>query len=421
MLRAGQSVIIIGAGVVGVATAYALAKAGLQVTVLDRNMHPAAETSFANGAQLSYAYSESIASPDSLKQLMGWMLRPDSPVILKCAPRNGQFADWVWRFLRAAMPKASLRHSANLLRLGLYSRQMMENWLKALPIAFDHQDKGILYLYRSPFDWQRAQKKVTLGQQFGFEETLLKPEDIAAHEPALAGTAKQFIGAVHSVMDATGDPHLFTKAMAEHCRRELGVQFLSGISVDAALQKNGKVVGVQSAEQSWEADAVVIAAGAFSGGLLQSMRLRLPVQPMKGYSITFDAKAEAAPHSSLSDVSRRLVHTRIGSRVRIAGFAEFAGPNADVRPEPIAQIKRDARALIPGYTFENITEWACLRAATPDGLPVIGPTARDGLWLNTGHGMLGWTQAAGSADLLARLMLGEECPIPMEGYAHARF
>jgi D-amino-acid dehydrogenase len=422
-LRTGQSVLIIGAGVVGVTTAYALAQRGLKVRVLDRNPRPGAETSFANGAQLSYAYHESIASPDSLRQLLYWMFRPNSPVILRNAPRNVVFAEWMLRYLKAAMPKASERHALNLVRLGAYSRQMMEQWQAELPLEFTHQASGILCLYRSAWEWKQVQKKPAFSAEYGFKQRVLPPEEIASIEPCLADTAHQFIGALHSQDDATGDPYLYTQALAAHCSATLGVEFVYDVDVNALKREGQTVVGAVAGDgQEWLADAVVLAAGSFSPALLRGTDIRLPVQPMKGYSITFDAQDEmSTPRSSISDTVRRLVHTRLDGRVRIAGFAEFAGPNSAVRAKPVAQLIADAKALIPSYRFENLTEWACLRAATPDGVPVLGRTAKHGLWMNTGHGMLGWTQAAGCADLLARQMLGEECSIPTEGYAHGRF
>lgn len=417
-LRPGQEVLIVGAGVVGVSTAFALARAGMKVTVIDRASGPASETSFANGAQLSYSYSDSIAAPHNIAQLMKWIAQPDSPVVLDRTPKTADFAEWMLRYLWSSRPKAARAHAENMLRINLLSRRVQNEWRQELNTQAVVPKAGILYLYKSPQEYARAREKLPFLAAHGVTKSALSREETLALEPSLASAIGQIAGAIHSPDDDTGDPYRYSHELVDHCVANLGVRFVWGESVQKIHASNRP--GIVTEHADYEADAIVIAAASYTPNLLRGIGLRLPMQPMKGYSLTFSSP-DIGPRASISDVARRLVHTRIGTEVRIAGFAEFAGHDTALRPELIERLRRDTVNLIPEYQIDNERAWACLRATPPDGLPVIGPTELPNIWLNTGHCMLGWTQAAGSAELLTAQMLGRETPIDDRGFLHARF
>ncbi len=416
-LSKGSEILILGAGVVGVSAAYALAKEGMRVTVLDRASGPAQETSFANGAQLSYSYSDSIAAPHNIAQLLKWIGQPNSPVVLDRTPKNADFAEWMLRYLWASRPKAARAHAENMLSINLLSRRVQNTWQQELGTAAITPGAGILYTYTNAAEYARAREKISYLAAHGVIKRAVTREEAVAMEPALASRAESLVGAIHSPEDDTGDPFRYSQELVARCG-ELGVRFVWGQEVRKLTDSPRP--GALTDEDRYEADALILATASYSPGLLKSLHLRLPMQPMKGYSLTFHSP-EIGPKTSISDVARRLVHTRIGDEVRIAGFAEFAGHDTSLRPNLIEQLRRDALNLVPEYRLENERSWACLRAAPPDGLPVIGPTKRPGIWLNTGHCMLGWTQAAGSAALLTAQMLGHATPIPDRPFLHARF
>ncbi len=416
-LNRDSEVIIVGAGVVGVSTAFALARAGLKVTVIDRASGPATETSFANGAQLSYSYSDSIAAPHNIAQLMKWIAQPRSPVVLDRTPKTAEFAEWMLRYLWASRPKAARAHGENMLRINLLSRRVQSEWQAELGTQAIAPKAGILYTYTNPLEYQRAAEKIPFLAAHGVAKKTLTREETLTLEPALASGIERLAGAIHSPDDDIGDPYRYTHELVDHCTQR-GVRFVWGASVRS--MQSGKRPQVLTEMGDYEADAVIIAAASYTPALLRSIGLRLPMQPMKGYSLTFSSPT-FGPRASISDVARRLVHTRIGTEIRIAGFAEFAGHDTSLRPELIDRLRADALDLIPGYDIADERAWACLRATPPDGLPVIGPTRATGIWLNTGHCMLGWTQAAGSAELLAAQMLGHTTPIDDRAFLHARF
>ncbi len=415
-----MNIVIIGAGVVGVTQAYVLAARGHRVTLIERQPDVAAETSFANGAQLSYCYHEPIASPYNVKTAPKWLADPDGPLVLKDAPRSFEFLRWGISYLLASRANQSEQAGKALLSLGLYSRKIMESLRSYSGVAFDFHPEGILQLHTDAKLLEKEAAHVAALKKFGLTQEVLDKAGCLRVEPALEHAKKDFVGGIFSPLDASGDPLLFTQGLAAAARKEYGVDIRLNASVARLLMKKKTVQGVAlETGEEIVADAVIIAAGSFSTQLLSTAGLRLPVQPMKGYSITFDVGAEA-PRVSITDVGKRLVHTRLGNRMRVAGFAEFAGWNADVIPARIVQIQHAASGLFDYANIAHAESWACLRAATPDGLPVLGATPKEGLYLNTGHGMLGWTQAAGCAQALADVIEGQKSEISLNAFAYDR-
>jgi D-amino-acid dehydrogenase len=399
-------VCVVGAGIIGCATAYALARNGWRVTLIDALPAPGQGASLANGAQLSYSYVEPLATPATLRGLPMWLLARDSP--LRWRPRaDGGHARWLLDFVRACRPAQVRRTTEALLALSSLSRETLHRWLAELPgvaEAVHHARPGKLVLHRDPAWRAAAQRQLDWQRTLGCRQRLVEPGECAAIEPALAASmASQIAFGVwtdsEEVIDGAG--------LAQALARASGAELRLGEPVAGFARKADRLAGVRLASgEVIAADHVVLAAGAAAPALLRPLGLRLPVEPIKGYSLTLPvADPAAAPRVSVTDAGRKIVFARVGAALRVAGFAELVGADLSLSPVRLAALRDAVQHSFPGACdLDRAQPWAGLRPATPDGQPRIGATAIPNLWLNVGHGALGLTLAAGSAARLAALL-----------------
>jgi len=415
-----MKVVILGAGLLGVTTAYQLASRGHSVEVLERQPKSGAETSFANGGQLSYSHAEPWANPSVLPKLPSWLTRSDAPLVFRLRA-DWQMMKWGVSFLRNCTSHRAAINAASLLRLGLYSRQKMQELCRETGVAFDYARKGILHIYTKQEDFDHALVQAEFQAKLGCEQKTLTAHECLAMEPALTHTARTIVGGIHAHLDESGDACLFTRALAAVATERHGVAFHYNTNIEYLDTQGGQVSGVVSDRGTHKGDIYVMAMGSYSPLFLRGIGIHIPIYPMKGYSITVPANGKC-PALSITDGSCKLVYSRLGNRLRIAGTAEFAGHNTSINPRRIAPIVRAARELFPGAPWDApMEEWACLRPSTPDGPPVMGRCRYDNLFLNTGHGTLGWTQAAGSAALLADIIEQKTPGIMLAGLTIDRY
>lgn len=410
-----MKICVLGAGVLGVTSAYELAKRGHEVTVLDRQEEPARECSFANGGQLSYSHSEPWANPQVFPKLFKWMWQEDAPLVLRFSA-DPHMIRWGMLFLMNCLPAKARKHSEAMLRLGLYSKKKMGELVDDTKVEFHQISQGILHVFDNAKEFEHAKKHAEFQHSLGCAETIMTTAEALAMEPTLAHSKKEIVGGIHAPIDESGDIHVFTKNLAALIAEKYKVEFRYNTPIKT-LHKQGERIShveLESGEFLSGYDAYVMCMGAPSAVYLRQVGLYVPIYPMKGYSITLNA-TEHSPTVSITDTSLKLVYTRLGDRMRIAGTAEFAGYNYDVRKARIDPIVRGVKELFPLADFSSMSEWACLRPSTPDGPPMIGKTPVTNLFMNTGHGTLGWTQAAGSARLLADVMDNRPTEIPLSG------
>ncbi len=407
-------VLVLGSGLLGVTTAYVLASRGHAVEVVERQSASGAETSFANGGQLSYCHAEPWASPHVLRKLPLWLLHADSPLVFR--PRlDAAMFRWGLSFLLRCRPGAVRESTLHMLRLGLYSRRKMQALVAETGIQFDHAEGGVLHLFTTAKELTHAKRQYDFQAQFGCPYSLLSREETIAMEPALAASQQPLAGAIHTPLDATGDAQLFCRELTRVCAEKLGVRFHFNTTVERILAQGGRIVGVETGTGIHHADSVVVALGSYSPLLLKPLGIHVPIYPMKGYSLTVPANA-AAPRVSVTDGQHKIVFSRLGNRLRVAGTAEFAGYNDTILEQRIRPIVRAAKTLFPGVAWDApLHQWACLRPSTPAGPPLLGPTPYANLFLNTGHGTLGWTQAAGSAHIVTDYVEGRAPEIATDG------
>jgi len=415
-----MKILILGSGLLGVTTAYELGKRGFKVTVIDRQAASALETSYANGGQLSYSHAEPWANPSVLSKLPQWLFRSDAPLVFR--PRaDRQMIRWGLKFLRNCTSARARVNCVNLLRLGLYSKDRIEAIRSETGIAFDYAHDGILHIYTTAQEFDHAKRHNDFQAKFGCEQRVLSREECFALEPALRDTSRPIAGGIHAFMDASGDAYMFCNALAKVAAERYGVTFHYGMTINGLEAENGSIVAVVTNQGELSADAYVMAMGSYSPLYLRPLGIDLPIYPMKGYSITLKAN-DACPRMSITDGTYKVVYSRLGDRLRVAGTAEFAGHNQAINEKRIAPIVKAARELFPGADWhQDIQKWACLRPSTPDGPPVMGGTPYRNLFLNTGHGTLGWTQAAGSATLVADIMEGKTPAIMLHGLTMERY
>lgn len=415
-----MKIFVLGSGLLGVTTAYELGKRGFDVTVIDRQDSSAAETSFANGGQLSYSHAEPWASPSLIPKLPKWLIHPDSPLVFR--PRaDWQMVRWGLSFLRNCTNFRADTNTVNLLRLGLYSRKCLHIIKNNESLEFDYSDKGILHIYGTEAELEHGKRQVEFQTKFGGEEKILSRNEVFALEPTLDHSSQKIIGGIHANHDESGDAHSFCTQLAKIASTKFGVKFEYGVSINDIKKEGRKIVAVETDKGDMQADGYVMALGSYSSVYLQKIGIKVPIYPMKGYSITIKAN-EFCPNISLTDGTHKIVYSRLGDKLRVAGTAEFAGYDHSINEARITPIVRAASALLPKADWnQEIGKWACLRPSTPDGPPIIGGTPYNNLFLNTGHGTLGWTQAAGSATLLADIMENKIPEILLHGLTIGRY
>ena len=406
-----MKVLVLGAGVIGTTSAWYLAEAGHQVTVVDRQPVAGKETSFANGGQISVSHAEPWANPRVLSNILKWLGREDAPLLWRWRADPAQLA-WGLRFLVECLPGRTRRNIAAIVAMALYSRQQLQSLRQSLGLEYDQLERGILHLYTDRDEFAAAIEAAKVMREFGLDRDTVDVAQCLEIEPALSAAQHRLVGGDYTRSDESGDAHKFTRALAERARAAR-VDFRLNLTVDRIAPGGSQIAGVlvsgEGGPELLTADAYVVALGSYSPLLVKPLGISLPVYPAKGYSATLTlAEGAVAPTVSLTDDAHRLVFSRLGNRLRIAGTAEFNGYNLDLHPVRCQALMQRTRELFPRVDVEGEPEfWCGLRPATPSNVPCIGRTRYGNLWLNTGHGTLGWTMACGSAASLARLISGQ--------------
>ena len=411
-------VIIVGAGLVGVSTAWNLLEDGHQVTVIERQPGAARETSLANGGQISTSHAEPWANPAVFGKLVRWLGREDAPLLWRLRADARQWA-WGLRFLAQCTPGRTRRNLLAILRLALYSRSLLKELRPALALAYDEQEKGILHFYTDAREFAHALPQAELMREFGCDRVPKSAAECLAIEPALAASTVQIIGGTYTADDESGDAHLFACRLAEAAAQR-GAAFRYQCSVAGIEVVGGEVAALRlDTGERLSGDVYVVAAGSYAVPLLAPLGMSLPIYPAKGYSATIALSAgDPAPLVSLTDDGCKIVFSRLGGRLRVAGTAEFNGFDTTLPRQRCVPLMERSRALFPWLAGERAVEfWTGLRPATPGNVPLIGPTRIGRLYVNGGHGTLGWTMACGTGRLLADLISGRRPDIDPAPYA----
>jgi D-amino-acid dehydrogenase len=416
-----MKVAVLGSGVIGVTTAYYLALAGHEVVVLDRQPGPALETSFANASEISPGYASPWAAPDIPLKAMKWLFMRYSPLILRPRPDPHMLA-WMLAILKNCTSARYARNKARMVRLASHSREMLIRLRADTGIQYDQRTRGTLQLFRTQHQLDGMAKDVAVLRAGGVPFEILDRQGCIAAEPGLGFAREPFVGGLRLPDDETGDCFKFTNALARLSAVK-GVQFRFATKIEAIEADERGVTAIRTDQGPVIADAYIVALGSFSPALLRPLGIRLPVYPVKGYSITAPVIAEDhAPVSTVMDETFKIAITRLGDRVRVGGMAEVSGFNTALPASRRATLVRSVGSLFPGAAdLDTARFWSGLRPMTPDGPPVIGRIASSNLFLNTGHGTLGWTMACGSGQVLADIISGREPAIDVADLSIVRY
>ncbi len=413
-----MKILVLGAGVAGVAAAWYLWKDGHEVTVLERNQAVALETSFANGGQLSYSYVAPLASPSVIPKIPPWLLRRDSP--LKFVPeRNVDQWRWIAAFLAACNQRRSEVTTQRLLRLAFYSRALMHELLAEHSLQFDYVQNGKLVVHTDRGSFESAKRLVAYQRGLGAEQEALDAKRTLEVEPALASMKRRIAGAIYTPSEDAGDCFKFANELA----RRMGAgpnpaRLRFGVAVERLLAIGRRLIGVETSQGVFEADRYVLALGASAPDLAKPLGIRIPVYPLKGYSLTLPIVSEAAaPRISVTDYQRKVVYARLGDELRVAGMADLAGRTATIDTQRVGQLVDEVRETFPAASdFSRLQPWCGMRPATPRGTPLLGATPYSNLLLDAGHGALGFTLALATGRILADLAAARKPQVPLEGF-----
>jgi D-amino-acid dehydrogenase len=406
-----MKVIVLGAGLLGVTSAYFLRQQGYEVTVVDRQASAAAETSFANGGQISVSHAEPWANPGAPLKVLKWLGKEDAPLLFRLRADARQWR-WGLQFLRECTPARTRHNIEQIVRLGTYSRDTLQQLRRERDIAYDERTQGILHFYTSQQEFDAAEAPAAQMRELGCDRRVISADEAVKIEPALAHIRPQLAGATYTSEDESGDANRFARELVRRCEQD-GVQFLMSHTVTALRTAGGEIDHVEATDsegrfQRLRADAYVLAMGSLSPLLAKPLGIELPIYPAKGYSVTMPVKDASMAHQvSLTDDEFKLVFSRLGDRLRIAGTAELNGYDRDLNRVRCEAIVRRVEELFPGAgDTERAQFWTGLRPATPSNVPIIGRAKVGKLFLNTGHGTLGWTHACGSGKSIARIVAG---------------
>jgi D-amino-acid dehydrogenase len=410
-----MKIIVLGAGILGVTSAWFLRRDGHEVTVVDRQPNAALETSYANGSQISVSYAEPWANPGAPLKILKWLGRDDSPLLFRL---NADPHQWWWglAFLANCTPGRTRFNTIQLTNLGIYSRNTLIALRQETGIEYDALQKGILHLYESDREFEAARPGLELMRKFGCAMNFLNPDEIVALEPSLSFYKPRLAGAAHAPEDESGDALKFTQRLAA-LAADKGVEFRYGTQVLALKSITDRIAGVvvkegllngPGREETLMADAYVVCLGPWSAPILRTVGVSTLIYPAKGYSATLPIRPGAVANTvSLTDHQLKIVFSRLGDRIRIAGTAELSGYGAELNMRRCEALTRRAEEIFPGVLdLARVEYWTGLRPATPSNVPYIGRSALGNLWLNTGHGTLGWTHGAGSGLAIADLIAG---------------
>ena len=416
-----QRVLVLGSGVIGVTSAWYLARAGFGVTVVDREPGPARGASFANAGQISPGYASPWAAPGVPLKALRWLFQAHAPLAIRltCDPFQYQ---WLAQMLRNCTAARYAVNKERMVRLAEYSRDCMDELARDTGLAWEGRKLGTTQLFRTQAQLDAAARDIAVLEEAGVPYEVLDRAGVARVEPALAATAGILAGGLRLPGDQTGDCQLFSERLAAMAAAQ-GVEFRYGASVEAIEADGGRVTGVRIDGRLETADRYVLALGSWSRPLVQPLGIDLPVYPLKGYSLTIPITDPAmAPASTILDESYKIAITRFDDRIRVGGMAEVAGFDLGLDPRRRATLEKVVNDLYPrGGDLARAEFWTGLRPATPDGTPVVGATALRNLFLNTGHGTLGWTMACGSARYLADVIARQPTGIRGEGLDISRY
>ncbi|HKT41328.1 MAG TPA: D-amino acid dehydrogenase [Rhodanobacteraceae bacterium] len=414
-------VLILGSGVIGTSSAWYLARAGFEVTVVDREPGPARETSFANAGQISPGYAAPWAAPGVPLKALKWLFSRHAPLVIKPGLDPRQYI-WLLQMLRNCTAARYAVNKARMLRLARYSTECLNELADGFGLDYEGRKLGTLQLFRTQAQLDAAASDIAVLDQYGVSHELLDRAGILRVEPALADVVDRFVGALRLPDDQTGDCELFTRLLAERAR-SAGVEFRFNATVEAVEASGDRIAGVRIDGRAERADQYVLALGSYTPRLLAPLDIRLPVYPLKGYSLTVPiTDAAKAPMSTVLDETYKVAVTRFDRRIRAGGTAGVCGYDLSLPARRRATLEKVVAGLFPQSGDPKQGEfWTGLRPATPDGTPVIGGTKYKNLFLNTGHGTLGWTMACGSARYLADLMADAMPHISGEGLDVSRY
>ncbi len=414
-----MKVLVLGSGLLGVSSAYYLSQLGHDVTVVDRQANPAAETSFANGGQISVSHAEPWANPSAPIKVLQWLGKEDAPLLFRL---RADMRQWMWglQFMRECTPARTRHNIEQIVRLGTYSRSMLQELRASTGLHYDQRTQGILHFYTSQKEFDGALKPAEQMRQLGCERQVISAEKAIELEPALRHIRSQLAGATYTAEDESGDANRFARELVKLCQ-DAGVKFLMSHTITALREAGGQIDHVEATDgegrfQRLRADSFVLAMGSLSPIYAAPLGINLPIYPAKGYSVTMPVKDPSMAHQvSLTDDEFKLVFSRLtakdgdprGDRLRIAGTAELNGYDRDLNRVRCEAIVRRVEQLFPGAgDTTQASFWTGLRPATPSNVPLIGKTKLGNLFLNTGHGTLGWTHACGSGKSIARIVSG---------------
>ena len=417
-----MKVVVMGAGVIGVTTAYYLARAGAEVTVIDRQAGPGLETSYANAGELSYGMTSPWAAPGVPMKALKWLFMKRRPLFIWPLISPTMWA-WGAKMLMNCNEASYRINKSRMVRVSNYSRDVMPDLIAETGIDYDGRDQGTLQLFRDEKQMKGSRPDQDILAEFGSPFEVLDPEGCIAVEPALREVSGKFVGGLRLLADRTGDCRMFTLALAQKAE-DLGVTFLYGQTISEIAVENARIIGIDTEIAGRiTGDAYVCAMGSYAPRILNPIGIRLPVYPVKGYSVTLPVTDDAfAPQSTIMDETHKVAITRLGDRIRVAGTAEIAGYSGRLGPHATDTVRHVVSDLFPkGGDIDRAEGWTGLRPMTPDGTPVLGATQFPNLFLNTGHGTLGWTMACGSGRAVADVVLGKEPEIDFDGLTAARY
>ena len=413
-------VLVLGSGVIGVASAYYLAQQGATVTVLDRQAGPAEETSFGNAGQISPGYSTPWAAPGIPFKAVKWMFQHHAPLAINLDGSLWQLR-WMAQMLKNCNADLYAINKERMVRVAEYSRDCLRALRQDIGISYENRSKGTLQIFRNEAQLDAVQRDIEVLKETGVDFELLDRDGLAKVEPALAAAKDKLVGGLHLPNDETGDCYIFTNALADYAKG-IGVDFQFNQNVEKLIVEGDEIKGVLVNGKVLTADKYVLAFGSYSRDFLKPLDLDLPVYPVKGYSLTIPIVDSAyAPQSTVLDETYKIALTRFDERIRVGGMAELIGFNLGLNEDRRATLEMVTNDLFPGGDMQQATFWTGLRPMTPDSTPIIGGTRFKNLFLNTGHGTLGWTMACGSGKLMSDLVLDRTPEISTEGLSFARY
>lgn len=417
-----MNVLVLGSGVVGVASAWYLAKAGHQVTVIDRQSHAAEETSKGNAGMISPGYATPWAAPGVPFKAIKWMMQDLAPLMIKYGELDANTLSWMGKMVANCNAESYHINKERMMRIAEYSRDCFKQLRNEIDIHYDERQQGTLQVFRTEAQIAALDKDIEVLKECGVEHQALSVEECIQYEPALANVKEKLAGGLRLPGDETGDCYKFTQALAKECE-QLGVKFEMNTEIHHLNEKFGQIVSVSTSRGDLTADAFLVALGSYSTPMLKQIGLKIPVYPIKGYSLTLPIENEAnAPISTVMDETYKIAVTRFDDRIRVGGSAEIASYNMELNDKRRANVEFVVQDLFPGATDVQKAEfWTGLRPMTPDSVPVLGPTKYSNLFLNTGHGTLGWTMSLGSGKFVADIISNRETDINPEGFSMARY